>query len=1348
MSAEIRSSDSSFRLPRIVFPLFAALILFPAVGHSQAIVKPPIIDKQDIRFNRLSVGGKPFKKWVIAIAQDNYGFIWLGTDDGLYRYDGYTLRPYRHDANNPRSLSDNTVKVVYKDRAGVLWIGTGFGGLDRLDPATDVFTHYSHDPDDNRSLSNNTVGAIYQDGAGSLWVGTNAGLDRLDSANRRFFHYALPPDDFARGSAVAALNEDSQGDFWVGSTQGVYTLQRSNGRFSYVPNGPMVSRGPGGEFINGLERDRSGILWLSSVLRPWFSAFNAKTREFTNYAFSGEESGSLRVSGVNAIHEDRNGMLWVATNHDGLLKFDRAHKTFVRYSTSPSGSLPDSVETLFEDSEGNMWLGGHAGVSRFETVPSPFVSYRHESHHPNSLRSEEVLCVHADARGFLWIGTQVGLHRLDRRTGQMVFYQHDPKNPYSLSYDEVSVIREDGSGGLWIGTHGGGLNRFDRVSERFFAYRHNPKDPQSLSSDLIQCLWVDLEGVLWVGTHGGGLNRFDPATGHFKAYNNDPRDPHSLSEDNVREIFADRTGTLWIGTNHGLNRFDRRSEQFTVYLHDSHNPATLSHNSIGSIFEDRRGTLWIGTRSGLDRFDRTRGSFQTFTTNDGIADDAIEAIREDSRGNLWLATHQGISMFHPLTKAVRNYSEPNGVPGDFSNPSGEDRSCVTPEGEIVFGSNHGVTVFSPDRLSPNPYLPPVVLTDFLLFSKPVLPATNSPLQQPIWAARSLILNPKQSIFTVEFAALSYVAPERNRYRYRLEGLENEWNEVGGERRAATYTNLPAAKYVFRVQGSNNDMVWNEKGVSLAITVLPPWWATWQFRTFLVLSIAALVFGAHRLRVRALRAAAAKLQIQVSERTRELTTARDAAEAANRAKGIFLAHMSHELRTPLNAILGFSGMVLRDPSLSDAHRKDLAIVENSGEHLLELIDDVLDMAKIETGGVVVERASIDLHRLVNDTVNMLRERARTKNLELFVDISSRAPHFVRSDPGKLRQVLTNLVGNAVKYTDEGSVVIRLDARPGDSTADLLLVFDVEDTGIGIAPEDQARIFDPFVQAGSARTRKGTGLGLSISRHFVQLLGGAIHVESAPGRGSCFHVEVPAQIAEASEVIAETARVEQVIGLEPGQADYRILIVEDQRENWLLLQRLLHSAGFQVRVVEDGGQAVETFSAWRPHFIWMDLRLPVLGGMEAARRIRELEDGREVTIVAVTASAFGSQREEVIASGFDDFLRKPYRSTEIFDCMALHLGVRYVYGQTAESAVSDLPGTLRPEDLATLPAALRDELEEAVMSLDPERVALLVSRVSEENVLLGSVLGRLADKLAYSPILSALKNSKSRFTQAGV
>ena len=411
----------------------------------------------------------------------------------------------------------------------------------------------------------------------------------------------------------------------------------------------------------------------------------------------------------------------------------------------------------------------------------------------------------------------------------------------------------------------------------------------------------------------------------------------------------------------------------------------------------------------------------------------------------------------------------------------------------------------------------------------------------------------------------------------------------------------------------------------------------------------------------------------------------------------------------------------------------------------LIDDVLDMAKIETGSTTVESAPMDLAALVSDTVTMLQEHAQAKNLKLLVDISPEAPKYVYSDQGKLRQVLTNLVGNAVKYTDDGSVAVRVDAKPGGTPDHRVMIFEVLDTGIGIAIEDQVRIFDPFVQAGAARTRKGTGLGLSICRHFVQLLGGTIQVESNPGRGSRFHVEIPARMADASEVTAETAGAQHVVGLESGQPNFRILVVEDEKENWLLLQRLLQNAGFDVKVAEDGGQAVETFRSWRPHFIWMDLHLPAMSGREAARRIRELEGGHEVKIAAVTASAFDSQRQEVLAAGFDDFLRKPYRFREVFDCMSRQLGVRYVWGPRPGAARKPTR-TIRPEDLASLPAGLRDDLEVALVSLDRERLARVVGQISEHDASLGKVLGALAEKLAFTPIFEALQLCKAKLAEA--
>jgi signal transduction histidine kinase/DNA-binding NarL/FixJ family response regulator len=465
-------------------------------------------------------------------------------------------------------------------------------------------------------------------------------------------------------------------------------------------------------------------------------------------------------------------------------------------------------------------------------------------------------------------------------------------------------------------------------------------------------------------------------------------------------------------------------------------------------------------------------------------------------------------------------------------------------------------------------------------------------------------------------------------------------------------------------------------------------------------------------------------------------AQQKAEAANLAKSRFLAGMSHELRTPLNAILGFSRLMHDDAGLSEEQRKTLGIINRSGEHLLTLINDVLDMAKVEAGRLSVENTLLDLGGMVRDITDLLRARAEEKGLQLLLDQSSDFPRFVRADGAKLRQVLINLVGNAVKFTEQGGVTLRLNARPADNPKRLLLIAEVEDSGVGIAAEDQARIFDPFVQASSLTLQKGTGLGLAIARTYVELMGGWLSVESTPGKGSIFRMETPVEQAEESEVGAADIKRGRVVGLAPGQTEYRILIVEDQMENWLLLQRLMEGVGFLVRVAENGAAGVEMFQEWRPHLIWMDIRMPVMDGLEATRRIRVLDGGREVKIAALTASVFKEERDNVMAAGMDDFIRKPYRSEEIFDCLVRQLDVRFVYEESAAVSTAQT-AALRPESLATLPRELRRELTDALVSLDTARIGGIIRRVSELDPALGDTLAKHAGQLGYTTILQALQ-----------
>ncbi|BDI28401.1 histidine kinase [Capsulimonas corticalis] len=478
-----------------------------------------------------------------------------------------------------------------------------------------------------------------------------------------------------------------------------------------------------------------------------------------------------------------------------------------------------------------------------------------------------------------------------------------------------------------------------------------------------------------------------------------------------------------------------------------------------------------------------------------------------------------------------------------------------------------------------------------------------------------------------------------------------------------------------------------------------------------------------------------LEDLVQQRTVELTVARNQADAANLAKSVFLANMSHELRTPLNAVLGFSYLMLTSPDLSPDQHKTLDIINRSGDHLLRLINDVLDVARIEAGREVVKPTDFDLIRTIQDVTDMMRGRAQQKRLPLIVEQSTQLPRLVRADQAKLRHILINLLGNAVKFSEYGGVTLRIESAPGESDR-LDLIFEVEDTGFGISPEDQAHIFEPFFQAGVPTEQKGTGLGLTITKQFVELMGGTIRVKSVVGAGSCFRVTIPAQLGESSAVKPAEIDRGRVIGLAPGQPSYKVLIVEDQIENSTLLHLLLEGIGFQTRVVDDGAKAVEQFQSWRPDFIWMDRRMPVMDGIEATQRIRAMEGGREVRIAGLTASAFSSEQDEVLAAGMDDCIGKPFRPSEIFECMSRLLGVQYKYEEIATEPAGH--GLLSVDAIAALPAELKEELKDAILALDTRQISAIIQQISERNPAVGKTLSEHAEAFAYTSMLQALQD----------
>ncbi|HET9914800.1 MAG TPA: two-component regulator propeller domain-containing protein, partial [Anaerolineales bacterium] len=1172
-----------------------------------------------------------------------------------------TFTHYRHDPENLNSLSGNNIQKssLYEDRTGTLWIGTQDSGLNRLDPATGIVTRYHYDPQDANSLSSNALMNVYQDSSGMMWIGTrDAGLNRLDPVSGQITRYLPNPDepDTLPNAKVNATYEDRAGMFWVGTETGFGSLNRQTGRF-------------------------------------------------TRYAIAPNQPDAASLNSITQFYEDAAGNLWLGTAGAGILKFDRQQKQIVQYKNDPGDphSLRNNfVSSFYEDPSGTLWVGTEGGgANMFSTRPPKFAHYKHEADNPNSVADNFILSIFEDHTGVVWIGNDRTLNRWDRRSNTWQVYRNDPQNPASISNGSVTATQEDPDGTLWFGTFLGGLNRFDPKTGQFKAYRFDPTDSHSLSDDIIRSLYQDSNGVLWVGGWNNGLSRFDRTTETFQRYLRDPGNPTSLSGGSVSDIYEDRAKILWVATEGGgLNRFDTVTETFRRFQNDPQNLKSLPDDAVRVLYEDRAGQFWIGTAGGLCVFDRATETCTVYTEEDGLPNNTIEGILEDEQGNLWISTNNGLTRFNPKTKAFRNYDASDGLQSnEFNVFTAFYKSPRT--GEMYFGGINGFNVFDPNQIKDNPFVPPVALTDFRLFGKSVPVGSSSVLKKIISETDALTLPYNQNSLSFEFSALSYVVPAKNHYRYKLEGFDANWLMVDSKERMAVYTNLDAGDYVFRAQGANEDGVWNEQGVALKITITPPWWGTWWFRGAVIAAILALAFTGYRWRVRSLYQRNLELEHQVTERTHQLAEsnqqlqiakddaeeAQRAAEVANRAKSVFLANMSHELRTPLNAILGYADVLKRRTGHTGSLTDGLDIIEQSGQHLLTLIDDVLDLAKIEAGKMDLAPLPFHLPMFLRQIIEIIRARAEAKELSLTYESLSPLPATVLADEKRLRQVLLNLLGNAVKFTDQGHVTLRVMAKDEGApdihhSAFTILHFEVEDSGIGISPEQLARIFQPFEQVSEAERRaEGAGLGLAISQQIVHLMGSQIQVKSEPGRGSTFWFEVTLPVTGVAEPEQPT-RVREIIGYEgPRQ---KVLVADDKEYNRRLLVDMLQPLGFEVRTAEDGQQAVEEVQTWQPSVILMDLVMPVKTGIEATQEIRQQPTFADVLIIAVSASVLEADEEKSRVAGCNAFLRKPVKMEKLLDLLETHLKLNWLRNEPKEQGKTVAAPLIPPsqEDLAVL------------------------------------------------------------------
>ncbi len=1202
------------------------------------------LSAQELKFKNFSLDEGLSQSTVNTIFQDKQGFLWFGTQDGLNKFDGYNFTVYRHDPKNSNTLSHNEIFSIYEDSKGILWIGTG-NGLNKFD--LNKFTNYLHNPNDPNSLSHNEVWSIYEDRNGILWIGTNGGgLNKF--TENKFTHYLHDPNNLNSLShnTVWSIYEDSLGTLWVGTYGGGLNKFTKNKFTHYYP---VQQTDDLNNIVSSIYEDATGILWIGTL--GGLHKFDRQQEIFTSYFHDPNNPNGLNNRAVWNINSDIKGYLWIATDGGGLNLYDPNQDKFFHFKHNPqnSTSLSDNIITsIYRDRANTMWVGTSAGgINQFNYNQNEFIHYFNEPRNLQSLNGNHVLSIYEDKQAVLWVGTAGGgLNKFSADRKIVTHYQHNPNNPNSLSDDEVIAIYEDSAGIIWLGTSRGGLNKFDR--KQFTVYKNEPENLNSLTDNRVSVIYEDSSKTLWVGTRIG-LNKFDRKN-KFTHYEHNVEDINSLSHDYVSSIYEDSSKTLWIGTRGGgLNKFNRQQNNFTHYQHDEQN--SLSHDEVSTIYEDKAGTLWIGTLgNGLNKFDPDSENFKVYQEIDGLANNMVYGILEDETSNLWISSNKGLSQFNPISETFKNYDVLDGLQSNEFNKAHYKGQT----GELFFGGIKGFNSFYPQKVEDNHYIPPIIITDFKIFNKSVDLESDSPLQQDITLTKEITLSYEQTFFSFQFAALNFLQATKNQYAYKLEGFENNWNQVNN-RRAAYYTNVPHGIYIFKVKGSNNDGFWNEIGTSIKITILPPPWKTWWAYMLYVLIILTIIVSYVRSQKR-------KLQEKQLELEREKEIATQLKES-DRVKDEFLANTSHELRTPLNGIIGIAESLIDGATgqLSKQTNVNLSMISSSGLRLLNLVNDILDFSKLKKQEFDLQRKAVDIRTIAEVVLALSQPLIGNKQVQLSNKIPANLPP-IDADENRLQQILYNLVGNAIKFTDIG--IIKVSAKVVE---DIKLVISVSDTGIGIPEEKLERIFEAFEQAdgSTARIYGGTGLGLAVTQQLVYLHDGQMTVKSKVGIGSTFAFSLPISTEKVAEKITNSQlsvinhQLSDCIEIDKInnnlQSDFSILIVDDEQVNRQVLINYLSLQNYSLHQVASGIGALEYLDQEKPDIILLDIMMPHMSGYEVTKKIREHWQADELPIILLTAKNQVADLVVGLESGANDYLTKPVSKDELLARIKTHLNI---------------------------------------------------------------------------------------------
>lgn len=1233
--------------------LFLLFLLYQVIGFAKESV---------LNFKHITVDEGLLHNIVESAIEDKHGIIWFSTDAGVCNYNGFDFKYYKNDPADSASLSYNLAGPMLESNEGDFYICTRGGGLNIYNRKLDNFTVYKSNTRKG-SLSNNDCESIFQDSEGNIWIGTHHGLDLFNPRSGTFDSYKPTNDEGEEIKiSVQTIHEDDNKNLWIGTlSAGLFSFNIETRKFKHcklVTNSPVPSKVLR---ISDIERYSGSKLLIASGSGLFLlDKGNYKLDFFSGMGLPMDKANNF----FHSILKDSKGRFWIGSDI-GLFVFNAYENSYQIYryrSDNPRSLTANDIRDIYEDSNGNIWIcTRNGGVNMYNKKFNSF-KYLSFANNDKSLIMNNINCIAPGAGNILWIGTTGGLvkHNYKRHNYKVYTYQKERKN--SIRENHIMALLEDSYGNLWIGGKWDGVTIFNKKTGQAREFVLKNANKSQLDINAIIDIIEGSDKFIWIATSGGGLIKYNPVNGEYNQYLSNLEDSNSLSNNWLTDLYEDNDSNLWVGTTYGVNLYKPGKEQFIKFFSEK-DRNSLSIDHVRTIYQDTEGVYWFGTYGGgLNRYDRKKGVFDLYNEKNGLSGDIVQGILEDEQGYLWISTNNGITRLNKKNGECERFDIKDGLQGNNFNSNAHFKTL---EGKFYFGGNNGITYFDPEEIQKNHKQPKVYISNLKVFNKDI---NIHSCQNHPFLPEKVKLNYKQSFLTFEFFAVDFNKPHKTRYKFILEGLEEDWNTTDAYNREITYSNLAPGDYVFKVKGSNGDGIWNNEGDTLKISISPPFWKTQLAIVIYFLLIVLVMISIRRyILLKEREKNSRKLEKLEHEKIHEI----------DQFKLKLYTNIYHDLRTPLTLILGpINDMcTMHDMTVNPKIAKYLEIMKKNASRLLRLFNQLMDIRKIETGNYKLEIVKGDLAAFVKGIYQSFQPSTEERQIDFSFEclIDQKVAWF---DPKIIETILANLLSNAIKFTGEkGKVNLKLDWIGPDSGDERLKInkgrfkfgfFEilVQDDGPGISKEDEPNIFKRFYRSSEKMNNTtGSGIGLSLTKDFTELHHGVIKVESSEGKGALFRICIPSEISaynvnmnEISELSIDEYlenKKDTMLGTDVEKEESTskqastveipekptILIVEDSVElRQYIADNLLNS--YIVLEAENGQQAFDIAVEHNPNVIVSDIMMPVMDGFELCKKIKTNEQTSHIPVLLLTSLSDNMNKKEGLETGADEYVTKPF------------------------------------------------------------------------------------------------------------